>query len=300
MQLTSFKNVDFPLNVCSWIEHGNYPTHTHDFSEIAIIIHGSGTTKIRNQSFHFHAGDVFVLHAGCPHAYLDTHNLTLINVSYAPQVVELDRLDPGVMPGYQALFAIEPTLRSQQSCKHHLTLTPDQMIKVKALTDVMEMELRQERPGYKLAVSGGFLLLLTLLSRFYGETDAPDARKVLQLANALSYLEQHYTEPININELAKRAHMSRRSLFSNFSKITQQTPGAYLLRLRIMKAVELLETSDKNITEIAFDCGFQSSGFFSRQFKKVMKITPSDFKNKYNRYVGFYSRVPNRSLSFQR
>jgi len=50
-----------------------------------------------------------------------------------------------------------------------------------------------------------------------------------------------------------------------------------------MKALELLETTKNSITEIAFDCGFQDSNYFPRQFKKVINTTPSEFQKKFNR-----------------
>ena len=273
----------FPMDVSTWKQHGDYPSHTHDFSEIAIILQGTGTMEVDNQSFPFHAGDVFVLHGTRPHAYVNTHDLTLINITYVPQVVAIDRFDSGVLPGYQALFVIEPAMRKNTPYKRHLTLTANQMIQIKALTDIMERELHSKRPGFQLMAIGHFMILISQLSRFYAKLEAPDAQKVLQLAKALSFLEQHFMEAIDVDELARIAHMSRRSLFRAFSEVTHQTPLNYLLNLRIMKAVELLETTKKTITEIAFECGFQDSNYFARQFKKIMEIPPSEFQKKFNR-----------------
>ncbi|MCF7816378.1 MAG: helix-turn-helix domain-containing protein [Kiritimatiellales bacterium] len=273
----------FPMDVSTWKQHGDYPSHTHDFSEIAIIIQGTGMMEVEGQSFAFHAGDVFVLHGNRPHAYVNTHDLTLINITYVPQAIAVDRFDSGILPGYQALFVIEPAIRKTTPYTRHLTLTADQMIQIKALADIMERELHSKRPGFQLMAVGHFMILITQLSRFYTESEAPDAQKVLRLANALSFLEQHYMEEIDVDELARIAHMSRRSLFRAFSEVTHQTPLNYLLNLRIMKAVELLETTKKTITEIAFDCGFQDSNYFSRQFKKVLDFTPSEFQKKFNR-----------------
>lgn len=273
----------FPLDVSTWKEHGDYPLHTHDFSEIAIVLEGSGTTEVDGNSFDFRAGDVFVLHGKRPHAYQNTHDLTLINITYDPKAIAMDRLDPGELPGYQALFMIAPTIKSKEAYQRHLTLTLNQMIQVKALTDVMEKELHERHPGCQLMAVGHFFILVTFLARCYMKTEAPNAQKVLQLGYAISYLEKHCMEEVNVDDLARIAHMARRSFFRAFSEVTRQTPLAYLLRLRIMKAVEMLELTDKTITEITFDCGFQDSNYFSRQFKKVMGLTPSVFKKKYNR-----------------
>ncbi len=273
----------FPLDVSSWVDHGDYPLHIHDFSEIAIVMEGSATTEVDGQQFHCHTGDVFVLHGDRPHAYLNTDRLGIINITYNPQIAGLDQFDSGLLPGYQALFVVEPALRGREPYNRHLTLSLDQLIKVRALTDIMEKELHAKEPGYKLTAVGHFMILVTLLSRYYSKSEAPDTRKAFRLGKALSHLEKHFMEEIQIENLAKISGMSRRSFFRAFSEVTGQTPLAYLLRLRIIKAVEMLETTDKNITETAFDCGFQDSNYFSRQFKKIMGVPPSEFQKKYSR-----------------
>jgi hypothetical protein len=47
--------------------------------------------------------------------YLNTRNLTRVNITYDPEIMALDRFNPGTMPGYQALFVIDPALRQNNS-----------------------------------------------------------------------------------------------------------------------------------------------------------------------------------------
>jgi len=271
----------FRLDVSTWTEHGDYPAHTHSFSEIAIVLEGTGISQVDGQEFPFHAGDVFVLHGNRPHAYLKTRHLTLINITYDPKIIALERFNPGTLAGYQALFVIEPKVRKAVPYKRHLTLPGEQLIQIKALTNIMERELHKRRPGFQLMAVGHFMILVTLLARFYSEKPASDAHKVLQLGEAISYLENHFAEEPDIDALARIAHMSRRSFFRAFAEVTGQSPVRYLHHLRVMKAVEMLEMSDKNITETAYDCGFQDSNYFSRRFKEVMGISPAEFKAKH-------------------
>jgi|TARA_B110000467_G_C18300872_1_gene471283 AraC-like DNA-binding protein len=278
-----FKEKDFPLDVSTWTEHGDYPRHVHDFSKIAIITHGSGTADVDGQLIPFRTGDVFVMHGNRPNAYFDTEHLTMTNVLYDTKAIELNRFDPGLHAGYQALFVVAPALKDKEPYNRHLTLTLEQLIQVKAQTDTMEKELLQKEPGYRLTAMGHFMILVSLLSRFFSAADTPNARKYLQLGKVLSHLEEHFMEDVNIDELVKASSMSRRSFFRAFPEVTGKTPQAYLLHLRMKKAVEMLEMTDRNITETAFDCGFQDSNYFSRQFKKIMGTTPSEFQKKYYR-----------------
>lgn len=282
-QESYFKDKDFPLDVATWTEHGDYPRHVHDFSKVAIVTHGSGTADVDGQFIPFRTGDVFVMHGNRSNAYFDTEHLTMTNVLYDPKAIDLNRFNPGLHPGYQALFVVAPALKDKEPYKRHLTLVLDQLIQVKAQTDAMEKELLQKEPGYRLTAMGHFMILVSLLSRFFSTTETPNARKSLQLGKVLSYLEEHFMEEVDIDVLIKYSGMSRRSFFRAFPEVTGKTPQAYLLHLRVKKAVEMLEMTDKNITETAFDCGFQDSNYFSRQFKKIMGITPSEFQKKYYR-----------------
>lgn len=278
-----FSEPDFLLEVNTWENHGDYPAHVHEFSKIAIVQKGQGIADIEGELFPFHKGDVFVMHGNRSNAYKDTLNLTMTNVLFSPGIIDLNRFEPGLLPGYQALFVVSPALRSEEGYNRHLTLNVDQLIKVKALTDIMEKELQEKVPGYRLMAMGHFLILVTLLSRYYLKSDLEHGYHAIQLGKALSYIEEHYTDTIDIEYLSKLSGMSVRSFFRLFPKVTGDTPNAYQNRLRILRAVEMLELSDKSVTEIAFDCGFQDSNYFSRQFKSIMGIPPSQFRKRYNR-----------------
>jgi mannose-6-phosphate isomerase-like protein (cupin superfamily) len=82
-----FVDPHFPLDVSTWVEHPDYPMHGHEFSEIVIIAEGSGINVVRNDEFPLRAGDVFVIHGESQHAYRDTKNLTVINVTYDPRIL---------------------------------------------------------------------------------------------------------------------------------------------------------------------------------------------------------------------
>ena len=60
------------------------------------------------------------------------------------------------------------------------------------------------------------------------------------------------------------------------------TPIKYLNELRIRNACQMLKNSNKNITEIAYDVGYSDSNYFSRVFKKVKGVSPSEYKEQNN------------------
>lgn len=298
-----FADENFPLDVSTWKNHPDYPMHTHDFSEIVIVIEGSGINMVGEEEFRINAGDLFVLDGRHPHGYRETKDLALINITFDRSLLERVEQNMFEMPGYQALFVVEPSIHRKRRFERHLRLSPEEMLKVKAHVDVMEWEIHQgdnrkarvfqERsldqtvvasqlpgpePGYQLFALGHFYILIALLSRLYHHRPSPGAEKTIRIGRALAHLESHFTEPLDVDFLARLAGMSRRSFFRVFGEVTGKGPQGYLMHLRIMKAAKLLSFTEKNVTETAFDCGFEDSNYFSRQFGQIMGVSPRQFK----------------------
>lgn len=101
------------------------------------------------------------------------------------------------------------------------------------------------------------------------------------VAVATSYLQEHFHEPVMMNDLAHRAGCSRARLFALFKQQTGLTPNDYLLRLRVDKARQLLTTTSRSVTEIAFEVGFASSQYFSRVFRKYTGQMPSEYRHRH-------------------
>lgn len=83
---------------------------------------------------------------------------------------------------------------------------------------------------------------------------------------------------VDIESIASALCMSQKQLRGKVSSITGETPSNYIQHLRLNKACTLLNTTDSQIGEIAMQCGFDDSAYFSRLFKQVYGITPTQFR----------------------
>jgi transcriptional regulator GlxA family with amidase domain len=88
-------------------------------------------------------------------------------------------------------------------------------------------------------------------------------------------------QPIRTDELAKMAGVSKRQLDRRFIRLFNANPNEYLQRVRINAARELLETSDRTITDIAQACGFYDHSHFTKTFKGVMFCTPFTYRKRH-------------------
>lgn len=97
---------------------------------------------------------------------------------------------------------------------------------------------------------------------------------------AIQYMQQHLSEEFSIEQIAEALGCSRAWLFEVFKESTGLSPNDYLQRLRISRAQAMLVESKKTITEIAMDCGFSTSQYFSSVFRKYSGITPSSYRTR--------------------
>ena len=96
----------------------------------------------------------------------------------------------------------------------------------------------------------------------------------INIENVIEYIQNHYCEEISNSELSEIFHFHPNYINSEFKKYTGKSLHSYILELRILKSVALMESGNTNISEIAHLCGFSDSNYFSRYFKKKTGVSP--------------------------
>ncbi len=99
-----------------------------------------------------------------------------------------------------------------------------------------------------------------------------------RLNEVFQYTLKHYPVNISLEEVANVANMSIPSFCRYFKLHTRKSYVRFLNEVRINIACRLLKESQQNISQICFEVGFQNLSNFNRQFKKVMGMTPSEYR----------------------
>ena len=125
---------------------------------------------------------------------------------------------------------------------------------------------------------GTFMMLLSELSRCC--IPVSDTRKESRhnISQTIYHINNNYQKSINTAKLCKISKMCKSSLMEYFKNATGTTPLQYQLHRRISQAALLLNDNKLNISEIALQCGFTDSNYFSRQFKRITGLTPSEYR----------------------
>ena len=113
-----------------------------------------------------------------------------------------------------------------------------------------------------------------------GEDKGADSSSVVQQVEQIHrYIEQSYHETITLTVLAEQYHMDASYLSRIFSQKYGETIIAFLTRIRMEKAAELMKDQDKKLETISFLVGYDDYNYFSRVFRKKMGCSPREYRN---------------------
>ncbi len=273
-----FEDERLPLELIRRNPQVPFPLHTHEFSELVIVLSGTGTHFTDTDEYTVSAGDAFVVEGNSAHGYRNVKDLVLVNILFDPVRLNVPEADLKEIPGYRALLTLEPRYRRTHSFESRLRLEPDQITKAESLIDALERECREKRPGYHSLAAAYFMQIVGFLARCFTATDSPQARPILRLADALTHIEENLDRRIRIEELLAITQMSESTLLRAFKKTVGMSPVQYQMHRRIERACQLLELPELTITEVSYRSGFSDSNYFSRQFRKLKSRTPREFR----------------------
>lgn len=270
---------DFIFNIQKCPLTHDYFVHSHDFSELVVILEGSATHIIEGKEYPVSAGQVFLIHSNVSHGYKDVNHIQYINVMFHPdQIVQLSELK--LLPGFQALFYIEPFYRKEMYYRGMLSLNPEQLARVSGMLDEILEEYANRTEGYRLMIRTYFAALVGLLSRYYQSNSGIGENKALRIAEAVTYLEEHFLQPVTLQQLADMAYLSKRQFFRVFTRNYQTTPMDLVIRRRLAHSCTLLRDERLTIQHVALESGFRDQNYYARQFKKVYRCTPTEYREK--------------------
>ncbi len=265
---------DFPL-ACYRVNrhHPRYEMmlHWHPELEIIHIERGTLLLELDGRQHPLQAGDTVVVGGGVCHS---AHPQDSEYVCLVFDMRSFLERNPITARTAQPLTLPE--------CRIHPHL-PRGLTELDGVLEGLIAAMEQQRPGYELYVQGALCQVFAIILReglYTVETKTAPRRagRLLPLKNAVTYVEEHYTAAITLDELARAAGMSRKYFCSYFRGITGKTPMEYLNSYRIEKACELLLDGDRSVATVAGDCGFNDVSYFARRFRRATGVTPLEYR----------------------
>jgi AraC-like DNA-binding protein len=111
-----------------------------------------------------------------------------------------------------------------------------------------------------------------------GTTDEQRLQDLARLRRVKDRIDREYAQPLDVEALARGAHMSSGHLSREFKRAYGESPYGYLMTRRIERAMMLLRRGGMSVTDVCFAVGCQSLGTFSTRFTELVGMPPSAYK----------------------
>ncbi len=272
------KNSDSSF-LCYWniSDQFEFNWHYHPEYELTYIVESKGLRLVGDHVCNYEDGDLIFLGPNLPHTWAsDNHNgpISKKNKAMVIQFPEsIFNFQLNEFRNIKEMFSRSSRgIHFKGSC---LTKIKDNLIELEKLSGISKM-MKLFEVLEKLSSCKDYELIASkLYEPVLGKKNEERLDQVCQ------FLHQKFAEDISLDEIATIANMTITSFCRFFKKMTGQTFTEYLNELRIGRACQLLVESNKNISEIAFESGFNSSTHFNRIFSKEKNVSPSIFRKKF-------------------
>jgi len=121
-----------------------------------------------------------------------------------------------------------------------------------------------------------YSFLMTLISHVQNHENKPWPESVLK---AVYFIQQHYADPISLDDIVNEAQMSKYHLTRVFQQYTHMTPMKFVTKIRIEQALKLLKDNTLTIDEIAKSVGYANGNYFNKVFRSFIGVSPGRYRS---------------------
>lgn len=290
----------------SYLDKDNFvPMHRHRFYEMVFIQRGSCRHFYKNNATLLIPGDIFLISPDEPHSYQFDESIGLYNLQFFPEILHKTSAQFIRELSFTALREQAPLYHRMQDMYNLweemdetpvltpsmgnindqgiLHLNPQQQTLIASyLNSILFEQTKQNYEYIRMKQMYLETLLITLVRIKKDQFDTKEQTPSWQsemILDVLRRIDANLDENFDFIEEASKQHISPSYYRMIFKKITGLSPLEYLNRVRVLRALELLQTTYMSIGEVADAVGIHDSNYFSRLFKKLVGCPPSYYKS---------------------
>jgi AraC family transcriptional regulator of arabinose operon len=231
----------------------------------AIFIHcvrGAGWCELAGTRHTIRTGELLVIPPGIPHAYGADHA--------HPWSIHWFHAQGALLGDFLRELKVTP----QQPLLHLDANTP--------FLGLFEEVLDTVEHGYTthqlIFAAQALAHLLAVLTREQSHATQRQPGATQRITQTITYMKEHLNQPLQLDALAALANLSRSRYVALFKEQAGYAPIDYFIRLRMHRACQLLDTTDASVKELAAQLGYEDPLYFSRVFRAVNDLTPTEYR----------------------
>lgn len=255
------------------------PVHWHDEVEIIYLKKGKLRVSIGEEEFDVLPGGIHFVNSGELH-FMESEDTSVdyYTILFPLEFVSFqteDQLEREILRPLRGKKLLFPKDITETSCSTKITGLLEEMIQA----------YDEKKNGYQLRTR---ILLLQVLEELVKEDCfcKPSFQNPTSIQrDMLLYIQNHFTDRITLEMLAKEFHLSEKYVSRYFKEHFSISFMQYVGHLRMTKAKMLLTATDLPVTEVALSCGYPSVNLFIRNFKEIYQVTPLQYRKRENQTV---------------
>lgn len=252
--------------------------HWHREYEILVITKGCAQFQIENQMIPVKENDIIFIKSDDLHAMTAQCGMPLdfYAIVFHPDLLN-SHLNDAIWQKY-----IEPVSNSSLSFPSYISPHENWSMQLLQNLNKIKVLFKHKEMGYELLIKATiyeiWYLLYAHATKNVLANERAQEHKINRIKSMIIWLQEHYTESISIEQMASTFHISQGQLCRFFKAMTQMSVIEYLNYYRIGKSIQLLDTTDKQISEIALDVGFNNISYYNKIFKHYIHMTPMAYR----------------------
>lgn len=273
---------DFDKSFIVFQETGGYfpcPWHFHPEYEFVLITKSTGRRMVGDHIGYFDEEDLVFMGSMLPHVWVNDSVYTTGQATHLADAIVVHFVDDFLGSDFLSIPEMESFRRVLRMSERGMVLKGQTRDKINALLKRMPGMNGMQRLSTLLTVfdimAGTTEYDLLASPKFVQnfQYDASDRfRKITE------YIMQNFDRDISLTEIASVAGMGVTAFCNFFKEQFRVTFVEYLNTVRIGHACKLLGDSDRNVVEVAYECGFNNLANFNRQFRKFKDMTPTSYR----------------------
>lgn len=260
--------------------HGYIPLHWHEEFQFVLVVKGVAIFQINEERMTVREGEGLFINSGRLHMARDKNDSDCVYIclNVSPSFVLSQELYINFVNPYIQATNIP-----------YIFLIPAENWAKNVLDSIKKINqlIKQKSPYFEIDISLHLVLIwknliINGVQLEYEQTEMVKSQRMKQM---LKWIHLHYAEKIHLEDIARAGQLSRSECCRYFKRMLKKTPLNYVTDYRIQKSLTLLKQSEFNVTEVAYQVGFNSTSYFIEKFRKSMNMTPLAYKKYINSFT---------------